>query len=309
MSRRGRYSYIFSDCGNNFVGAVNHLTQFMQDATSDCSNIICKQTNVAFSVKAIVHVNRESHGMVVSGNFLLLKRYAMIHVIEADVPVLCQNTITDFPNLEVLNLIDINLWNIQTNAFQDVANLKQLSLAANNLNEIRKGSFNNLPSLEKLYLSANEISYIEDESFANLPQLKAIHLDRNKLTELKGDWFSKCPIIDTINLQFNVIETISSTALRGIKPNHVAPITISLNKNLIKEVDKLYMDTNNPIYLHLEGNYIILNDNSKLYLNKNKISCVSDDILENMQNTTKDLYLEGNPITCNCLKMIKEKIG
>lgn len=269
---------------------------------------VCTDKNALFSVNATVRYNKIYRGFNVNGNFHSLERYTIIDVYQANVTDLCEGMIKNFPVLESLSMINVNLSKIHPDAFQNVPRLKKLSLAVNKLLHIPKGSFNNMPSLETIYLSENEISSLEEDVFKDMLRLKEIHLDRNRITELNGNIFRGCPQIKIIDFKFNLIKQISKTSFEDIRPEHENSITIFLNRNDIEKADDLYFDITNPVNLHLEGNRIRqlssifykLKDKSRLYLNNNIISCVSDDIVENMENSAKELYVLNNPITCDC---------
>ncbi|CAH1154165.1 unnamed protein product [Phaedon cochleariae] len=283
----------------------------------DGGKAICVDKNALYNVNATVHLTLHGSGLkVLNVNFYTLERYVTIDVTQANVTDLCEGIIKNFMNLDSLSLINVNLSRIEPEAFQKVPKLRKLSLAVNKLTEIVKGSFNNLEALEFLYLSANEISTIEENAFGSLINLRKIHLDRNKIVGLNGNLFHGCARLSLINLKFNMIESITKASFQDLRPNHQSSITIQLNKNRIRDVDPSTFGMSNPVILHLEGNYLDatsdllygLKEYSKLYLDGNQVRCLADDVIENMRNTTKDLSLLNNPMDCDCMDRIDERL-
>lgn len=281
---------------------------------------LCANKTALYAVNATVYPDIRSKGISVSDNFYLLENFAIIHVFQANVTDLCEGMVKNFPKLEILSLINVNLSKIQPNSLQKMNRLKELSLAVNYLTEIVQGVFNNLPALQTLYLSSNQISNIEENSFADIPNLKRIHLDRNKIVTINGNLFGGCPKINTLDFRFNQIESIGRSAFADIRPEGTEHVTILLNQNLISDVDTNVFDELNPVVLHLDNNRLNrlntiselfqnLKDHSRIYLNKNHFTCIPEDIVLNIRNTMKGLSILDNPLSCECMDTISELLN
>lgn len=280
-------------------------------------NGLCANKTALYSVNATVQPEITEKGRRISDNFYVLENFAVIHVYQANVTELCEGMVKNFRNLEILSLINVNLSKIQPNAFQHLKNLRELSLAVNHLTEIVRDVFTTIPSLEILYLSSNEISNIEASSFAEMPNLKRIHLDRNNLVTINGNLFGGCRKLNTVDFRFNQIQSIGKNAFEDLTPDNGDPITIRLNQNLITDINSNAFAQLNPVYLHLENNRLnsitelfrSVKESSKIYLNKNQFVCIPDDVILNMRDTSKDLSILDNPLSCECMDRIAELLG
>lgn len=278
---------------------------------------LCPNKTALYAVNATIHTDVRSPGMRISDNFYLYENFAVIHVYQANVTEMCEGMVKNFPKLQILSLINVNLSKIQPNAFQNLENLKELSLAVNHLSDITQGVFTNLPALETLYLSANEISYVQEDSFAGMLNLKRVHLDRNKIVSINGNLFRNCPKINEIDLRFNQIQNIEKNAFEDLRPDNTDPITIRLNQNLINNIDANAFSELNPVILHLENNQLNsitelfhgVKELSKIYLDKNRFACIPDDVILNMRDTSKDLSILNNPLSCDCMDRIGEVLN
>lgn len=302
------------------IQMISSISLFLLLLYCDNGYSLCANKTALYAVNATVYPDIRSKGFSVSENFYLLENFAVIHVFQANVTDLCEGMVKNFPKLEILSLINVNLSKIQPNSLQKLNRLRELSLAVNYLTEIVQGVFNNLAALETLYLSSNQISFIQENSFANMPNLKSIHLDRNKMATINGNLFGGCPKIGTVDFRFNQIESIGRYSFADIKPASTNHIKILLNQNLISDIDRGSFEEINPVVLHLENNRLNglttitelfegVKELSKIYLNKNQFSCVPDNIILNMRNTIKDLSVLDNPLSCECMDKIRELIG
>lgn len=278
---------------------------------------LCANKTALYSVNATVQADITERGMTVSDNFYLLENFAVIHVYQANVTELCESMVKNFLKLQILSLINVNLSKIQPNAFQNLVKLKELSLAVNHLTDIVQGVFTTLPALEILYLSSNEISYIQEDSFAGMLNLKRVHLDRNKIVSINGNLFRNCPKINVIDFRFNQIENIGINAFDDLRPDNTEPMTIRLNQNRISNIEANAFTELNPVILHLENNHLdsvtelfhSVKEMSKIYLDKNRFACIPDDVILNMRDTSKDLSILNNPLSCDCVDHIGELLA
>lgn len=285
-----------------------------------CTNNVyslCANKTALYAVNATVHPDIRSKGVTTSSNFYLLENFAIIHVYQANVTDLCEGMVKNFPRLEILSLISVNLSRVQPNAFQKLDKVRELSLAVNFLTEIVRGVFTTLPALETLYLSANQISKIEEDAFSNMPQLKTVHLDRNKLVTIDGNIFRGCIGINKVDFRFNQIQSIGKNSFDDLRPDNTNPISILLSRNVINDIDADAFKEVNPVILHLENNRLNsitelfhgVKESSKIYLNRNLFECIPDDVILNMRDTSKDLSILENPLQCDCIDRIDKLLG
>lgn len=252
-------------------------------------------------------------------NFNLLDTYATIDVTKANVTHLCEGMIKNFPRLQSLSLINVNLSRIDPGAFQKLPKLMELSLSVNKLTEINREVFQGLQMLTNLYLSSNQISVIEAGAFSNMPHLKSVHLDRNKLTEINGNLFDGSPRIRHLDFSLNAIERVASYAFNDIRPDisEIRSVTIKLSGNGIFDFAPDSLEQLPVVQLHLERNRLTsfeaifhtVQENSQLYLNHNQITCIPDDVLDFMKNTTISVYVLDNPFDCSCLNNIRDSLA
>ncbi|CAG9856906.1 unnamed protein product [Phyllotreta striolata] len=284
-----------------------------------CSvELYCVDVDALSNVTARVRATKKSSGFTHKDvNFYLLDRYGAIDVLKANVTELCEGMIKNFPKLQVLSLINVNMSRIQPNSFSGVPELRELAFSVNNLSVIENGSFNNIPSLEILYLSGNVIHTIEVEAFQNLKNLRKLHLDRNTLLTLEPAAFTGTPNLQFIDISFNILRTIEKGNFPLLQPSFNEPIELLLAYNVIEDADPKVFDFTNPLILNLRQNqfdaisnlYFGLNAHSSINLDDNYLSCLPDDVLDDIRGSTKSISLKRNPLTCDCMKNIEEALG
>lgn len=281
------------------------------------SHPLCTNIEALYNITARVHLTRSEKGFNYNGNLYNLDQHEVIDVTQGNVTDLCEGIVKKFPKLQVLSLINVNISKIQPNAFLDVPKLRVLSLSVNNLTEIENGCFNNIPRLEILYLSGNNIHTIGNTAFQNFHHLKKVHLDRNQLTRLEANIFSGSPNLHLLDLRFNLLTIVDKNNFPHLQPTFKGPITFLLESNQIDDVDPSTFEFNNPVKLHLQKNKLStisnlfhgLRDYSTLNLDENLLSCLPDDVLDNIKTTNKNISIKQNPITCDCLKNIENSLG
>ncbi|RZB39979.1 LRR 8 domain containing protein [Asbolus verrucosus] len=252
-------------------------------------------------------------------NFYILENHTLIHIVKANVSVLCDGMVKNFFRLKYLALTDANISKILPEAFQQVPRLTSLSLAVNHLTSLKKDQFKNLQQLKFLYLSSNLIEDIEKDTFDELVNLEKIYLDKNKISEIESQWFLNNFQISLINMAFNKISKLQSAAFTLPKNSAVE---IRLQHNDIEEIEERAVipggtDEEEPyLTLHLDHNdlkeipsaFIKSMDNlhSSLYFNNNSITCISSETLNTLKNSAVYLHLVNNPLNCSCISNIKK---
>ncbi|XP_066247697.1 chondroadherin-like [Euwallacea similis] len=284
------------------------------------SSAACLDKFALSSVDALVHKQRNAKAITfLAKNFNELDDYISIDVIGSNVTELCEGMVKNFPVLESLTLVNANITSIESGAFQNVHRLKDLSLAVNRLKHIPRGVFNTVKSLKGIYLSNNQIESIEDAAFSEMPNLKSIHLAHNKIATLSGNILFGSPNISLVDFSYNKLTTIKDTSLDDLQYSTVRNhLKIFLQRNQIDSVSKYALaKLKVPIKLHLEFNRIInvsdvitsLREHSSVYLDNNKVQCVSDDVLKFIKWTQISVNINRNPVQCQCVENVDKVLN
>ena len=92
----------------------------------------------------------------------------------------------------------------------------------------------------------------------------------------------------------------------------VKSLSIFLKNNQITDINPEALTPTVPINLHLENNKISLissivfsvKEKSMIYLSKNQVGCVSDDVIEWLKVRNIAVDLKANPVQCECIERI-----
>lgn len=248
----------------------------------------------------------------------LIARFNRIAITNLGMEDLRKDAIANSSELETLILDDNGIVEIYPGSFGNLPAIKRISLANNKLKKVRSGVFNHLDLL-LLMLSSNEIETIETTAFDNMTQLISIMLGYNRINRIDPDWFRNCISLLTISLDGNEITQVPESAFKNINCIH------SLNNNTIRT--NIYMGRNKINKIHprafrniTEIGYIWLQENflselenelfsgfnfiSTLRLNKNNLTCLSDQILSDLK-CAKFVNIDDNPWESACLNKIQ----
>lgn len=243
------------------------------------------------------------------------------------IPKLDTNCISDFPKLKNLSLVSNGIREIRRGAFKNLPNLKLLNLSHNDIEEVRQGIFNHLP-MEDLYLNNNKISRIGYKAFSHL-HLRNLFLNNNKISRWSKDWFADSSVL-ILDLSYNLVEELPPNSFHLMSEPVNGSMSLIFSGNQLKKInnhvfngfDKLrsiFLDSNLIERLApgaFNGvkyvNSVNLNNNSLteiraevlrgtqvdvLMLEDNKLRCLSTDLFR-----MEELDIDGNPITCFCVK-------
>lgn len=233
--------------------------------------------------------------------------FAGIVISNTQLSVICKDLFRTLKHVTYLSFAENKINKIQAGSFDKVPYAFYIQLRDNELERIEYGIFRNLDQLNEILLDNNEITEIEDEAFSNLPDLEEVNLYSNNIHAVSNKWFVNCPKLKIIDLSFNQIKTIPTLAFNEMSSYSYVKVILASNKiekiqpgafanfqrigglqlrdNKIKELPTMFGD---------------LVNGRKIGLNKNLITCVSDDILE-MLGKFKEVRLKKNPITSGCI--------
>jgi len=126
--------------------------------------------------------------------------------------VLENDSFSNLPNLESLDLSNNVLEVIGEDAFRGLSELKSLDLSYNSLRSLNPDIFNHIEGLESLLLEYNPINGLPDALFAGLTSLKTLDLTNLRLKTLHEDIFNDLNIED-LRLVHNQLEVLPTKAL------------------------------------------------------------------------------------------------
>ncbi|XP_044261877.1 SLIT and NTRK-like protein 6 [Tribolium madens] len=243
------------------------------------------------------------------------------------IPKLDTNSITNLTKVQNLTLTKNGIRDIRRGAFQNLPNLKVLNLSGNAIEEIRIGIFNELP-MEDLFLDNNKISRIGYKAFSHMT-LKKLFLQNNKISRWSKDWFADS-YISHLDLSFNLIEDLPPNSFRFMSKPVNDSMSLIFTGNQLKKINndvfngmerfqRIFLDSNlidrlssgtfngvkyiNVLNLNNNSLYELDSDVLKntqvdiVMLEDNKLRCLSTDIFR-----MEELDIDGNPITCFCVK-------
>ncbi|XP_058462238.1 MAP kinase phosphatase with leucine-rich repeats protein 2-like [Malaya genurostris] len=185
---------------------------------------------------------------------------------DSDMEYLPKSLIDAFPEMDLLNLEELQITTIETNAFQNGRKLTSLYLGSNKLAEITQNTFEGAGSMSLLDLSNNSIQSIDEYSLYSLPQLTELNVETNQLVKL--------PNLNNPKLQFI---NASHNNLASVRDNQFYPnpmlqsVDLSYNRihhfnmrPLNDKVDLQFIDVsyNNLIELHIPNHVLTLKANN-----------------------------------------------
>ncbi|XP_071805750.1 uncharacterized protein [Asterias amurensis] len=182
--------------------------------------------------------------------------------------------------------------------------VRVLDLHGNLLTKLIEKSFSHYMHLQNLDLSMNEIQTIAPGAFTGLANLTSLVLKRNKLEALASGAFTGAHRLETLDLSLNNITLIQPGTFNGLnnlrmlllQGNHIQVINRGALFGL-QSLDQLSLQNNQIHYLNpriFDG----MTHLRSLSLSNNQLTSLPD--LTFLLPTLKDIWLSGNPITCDC---------
>ncbi|XP_063828621.1 connectin-like [Ostrinia nubilalis] len=244
--------------------------------------------------KAIVRLDKLKHVSIQFGSIDVIPPYAFTNSSTIKQIVLKSNKITTLEKhsfaqmmmLTNLSLEDNLIAELRRDVFFNLPNLHVLHLSNNNLSLIHEGCFKHLNNLIELRLDYNYISVMTKETLEGLENLSRLNLRNNKLTMIGNLAFSESWGLKELMLDNNAIEYISDRAFGGL--TQLRKLTLSGNR-LTTFYEDLLEDINSLVVLDLRDNIL------------ETVSYESvRPVVENEKSASVAVYLDGNPLNCNC---------
>lgn len=171
-----------------------------------------------------------------------------------------------------------------------------------------------------IHLTSNLIRSIEDGAFALMPRLEKVYLAHNQIAQLTGNIFFGSIQMSLVDLSFNKLVAIEENNFEDLKLREGSPkfpIKILLQRNQIENVAREALADLRPVLLHLEYNQISrisqivsgVPNGSRVFVDGNRIECIPDDVLERVEDGIVQLWVQSNPVTCECLKKVQELVN
>lgn len=293
---------LFSACLSvSVIGTIENSTKIIGFNAADdhlCEHIVYTN-NVSKLSELIVGFNR-------------------IAVVNLGLDNLQEDTVANSTELETLILDDNGIIEVYPGAFGNLPAVKRISLVNNKMKKVRTGVFNHLPLLI-LMLSNNQIEEIEVTAFDNMTQLVSIMLGYNKIKRIDSNWFRNCHSLLTISLDGNEITHVPENAFKNVNcvhsvDNNIIRTNIHMGKNKITKIHRRAFGNMTEIgYIWLQENFLSELENelfegfnfiSTLRLNKNNLTCLSDEILSDLK-CAKFVKIDDNPWEPICLNKIQ----
>uniref|UniRef100_A0A8C5TRI1 Leucine rich repeat containing 32 n=1 Tax=Malurus cyaneus samueli TaxID=2593467 RepID=A0A8C5TRI1_9PASS len=221
-------------------------------------------------------------------------------------------------------LMSLTVLDLSYNALQSLhldpdalSNLKELYIQNNYFQTLQFGIFSNLPSLRLLNLQSNNISLCSmysglakkrlagEESgcvsFIDFPSLQYLYLADNMLNILPAHTFYKTPLV-VLDLSMNPGLKIELKALSGLEKSleclylHGNSLTdLNIDLPCFRHLKHLNLSENQLNWLPKWGSDSML---EVLDLRNNRFSTLQNSNILALENSLKNLYLSGNPLSC-----------
>ncbi|XP_076301903.1 uncharacterized protein LOC143220034 [Lasioglossum baleicum] len=184
--------------------------------------------------------------------------------------------------IKVLNIEFNHISQIQSN-ITALKELHSLNISGNEISNFPKVSFQNLKTLD---LTCNKLAYIpETLSTINLPSLVEFNVSKNPIQNLSFPSILKLQSFVASNI--SMLYTIDESTFANLYSSSTKCISLTISNN-----ENLFSIHENALdHLHL----------CSLDLSNNHISYIASKlVLRNNNLTTRKVYLQGNPIKCDC---------
>lgn len=217
----------------------------------------------------------------------------------------------NFPSINVITLLLANnqINNIQTEAFKQMKHLITLDLSGNKLegHSIMEQKFYELNRLKVLNMERNPLQFILKGafSFTELPILRHLDLSHCEINEIYEDAFALTDLV-SLDLSWNKLETINPDSyhmlheLKTLDLSHNRLTVLDQIPSLFK-ISVLNLDNNEISNVSIKDEVWVLADSLEyLYLRNNDIMRFTADSIPWDLDTIKGIYLDKNPIHCDC---------
>ncbi|KAJ8665265.1 hypothetical protein QAD02_006927 [Eretmocerus hayati] len=217
--------------------------------------------------------------------------------------------------LNILSIYFEPLKTIHANIFDKLTNLIELEICSTQLTEIPSQLLRSQKnSLVQLRMNNNEkLRGLPPNLLINSNNLVFIELEHNNFTSLPADIFANVPSLKTLNLSVNKLKALPENLFKNnrelqqlsVRENELTSFPTKVFENT--NITRVYLDSNNITHLPFEFISWIKND-VELYLEGNQIRTLhftwlekyAKSIPENKKVRKASIYLQDNPLDCNC---------
>lgn len=204
----------------------------------------------------------------------------------------------DFPKLEKLSIVKVNLAFINRSTFSQIRELQELHLQYNNLTAIRRNSVSELHTLTRLTIIDNDVTDLRNYTFSKLAEYDTLSLYRNKINTIRPKAFSKLSIhtLDLsqnqlVNLPDGIFKSIRNMGYLYLQFNNIETI----GKNTFEGVGRIFLDLSfNKIHSIEPGAFADLYF-TNLELHNNKFDKLEADSFNGLQ-VRENVQLSNNEL-------------
>ncbi|CAB3247066.1 unnamed protein product [Arctia plantaginis] len=244
--------------------------------------------------KAIIRLDRLKHISIQFGTIKRIPPYAFTNsstirqiVLKSNkINILEKHSFSQMMMLSNLSLDENQISELKRDVLFGLPNLHVLHLSNNNLSLIHEGCFKHLNNLIELNLESNYISVVTREMLEGLENLSRLNLRSNKLTMIGNLAFTELWGLKELMIDNNAIEYISERAFGGL--TQLRKLTLSGNK-LTTFYEDILEDIRSLVVLDLRFNLLEVISYETIR-----------SVVENDKAASTAVYLEGNPLTCDC---------
>ncbi|GAB0089574.1 hypothetical protein DMENIID0001_041410 [Sergentomyia squamirostris] len=258
---------------------IQVLNEYVFDLLPNLSEIYLSNNNIKDFPDGLFKTNRKLRKFIVQNN-------------RSPIRSIPEGLFTNLTELTTV-AISTGLQTVPHNLFATTRNLKELRLSRNNLSNLDRNLFEFLQNLEVLDLSYNNLKIIPMDIFRSNKRLKIVKMAFNRLTIVEN------PEAFHFNSPFLPLTNLMDL---NLSHNNISNIFFDWNCGLMA-LKKLDLSYNKIISLN-EYSFSFYPDSIMVNLEYNQIREIrfkenSSEVLQSL-NSTPTVYLDGNPIDCNC---------
>ncbi|KAI3365837.1 hypothetical protein L3Q82_000721 [Scortum barcoo] len=164
-----------------------------------------------------------------------------------------------------------------------------MNLGFNSINKITDKSLAGLRKLELLMVHGNDIHSLPDGVFRDLTSLQMLKMSYNKLKEINRDILQGLWALARLHLDHNQLEFIHPDAFQGLTSLRL----LQLEGNRLQQLHPATFTT----FTLMDHFYV--STLRHLYLSDNELTSLPSRLVATMPQL-ENLYLHGNPWTCDC---------
>lgn len=265
--------------------------------------------SVLKGIKASIKDGSGSRNIVINDLKDLAEAYEL-RIEDQRLPELTHDCLKNLDRLDTLVIKRCGLQNIHSDAFKSLTSLRILDLSRNKIENVDK-VFIGL-NVWRVNLSMNHLSLIGDDAFDNMPKLRVLELDNNRLTKINTNWFKGSPKVFRLQMDNNKITQIPKAAFKRMDTEAALDIWLMDNRiekihtmafEGVKKLDTLWL-TNNKISSITGEMFEDVVKIRSFYIDRNALRCIDDSALTHI--AVEQFSIDRNPISCECLRVIKK---